>query len=256
MRKTVATLLGHAHVGMALDCLGSLLRHSADPLRLRIHEDGTLTPEDWDRLEAGLGGEIAFVSRAEADERVADRLGGRPVLRELRQRNPLGLKLLDIPMLAEGDDLAYCDADILFLRPFSGLFRFPDAETGAIFMSDRQNAYSVGSWHLLAHRRLPCPAWSTRASSSSGHATSTWTCWSGTSRGRNSASRRSGSSRPPGPCWPGGPAAASGTPGSSGCPNRERRTRGRRWPSTSSAPSGASSRASWSGRGTGPRSPR
>jgi hypothetical protein len=156
MRKTVATLLGHAHVGMALDCLGSLLRYSANPLRLRVHEDGTLTAEDRERLAAVLG-EVEFVSRAEADERVAERLAGRPALRELRRRNPLGLKLLDIPMLAEGDDLAYCDADILFLRPFSGLFRFPDAETRAIFMSDRQNAYSVRSWHLLAHRRLALP---------------------------------------------------------------------------------------------------
>jgi len=156
MRKTVATLLGHAHVGMALDCLGSLLRCSADPLRLRVHEDGTLTAEDRDRLAGALGG-IDFVSRAEADERVAERLAGRPALRAFRGRNPLALKLLDIPLLTAGDDLAYCDADILFLRPFSGLFQFPDAETGAIFMSDRQNAYSVRSWHLLSHRRLALP---------------------------------------------------------------------------------------------------
>ena len=155
MRKTVATLLGHAHVGMALDCLGSLLRYSADPLRLRVHEDGTLTAEDRDRL-AGALGEVDFISRAEADGQMADRLAGRPALQAFRQRNPLALKLLDIPMLAEGD-LAYCDADILFLRPFSGLFRFPDAATGAVFMGDRQNAYSVRSWHLLAHRRLALP---------------------------------------------------------------------------------------------------
>jgi hypothetical protein len=155
MRKTVATLLGHAHVGMALDCLGSLLRHSADPLRLRVHEDGTLTPEDRDRLASDLR-EVEFVSRAEADDRVADRLSGLPALQAFRRRNPLALKLLDIPLLSEGD-LAYCDADILFPRPFSGLFRFPDAATGATFMSDRQNAYSVRSWHLLVHRRLALP---------------------------------------------------------------------------------------------------
>jgi len=162
MRKTepspVATLLGHAHVGMALDCLGSLLRYSVDPLRLRVHEDGTLTGEDRERLAAGLG-EVEFIGRAEADARVADRLAGFPALRAFRQRNPLALKLLDIPMLAppEEPDLAYCDADILFLRPFSGLFQFSDAATGAVFMSDRQNAYSVRSWHLLAHRRLALP---------------------------------------------------------------------------------------------------
>lgn len=153
---TVATLLGHAHVEMALACLGSLRRYSAEPLRFRVHDDGTLTHEDRDRLAAGLGGP-GFVPRAEADERVEAVLAGRPALRAFRQANPLALKLIDVPLLA-GDDLAYCDSDVLFLRPFAGLFSLPGPETGAVFMSDRQNAYSVRSWHLLRHGqlRLPC----------------------------------------------------------------------------------------------------
>ncbi|HEY0513840.1 MAG TPA: hypothetical protein VGH73_18165 [Thermoanaerobaculia bacterium] len=163
MRKTlrepgrrVATLLGRAHVDMGLACLGSLLRHSADPLHLRVHEDGTLGEADRDRLAAGLG-EIEFVPRAEADERVADLLVRRPALRAFREGNPLALKLIDIPLLSEDGELAYCDSDVLFLRPFSGLFRFPGEETGAVFMSDRQNAYSVRSWHLLSQPRLALP---------------------------------------------------------------------------------------------------
>jgi hypothetical protein len=168
MRKTlrepvrVATLLGHAHVEMALACLGSLLRHSADPLHLRIHEDGSLDEEDRERLARGLG-DPEFVPRVEADARVEDLLAGRPALRALRRGNPLALKLIDIPFLSgmeagDGlDDLAYCDSDVLFLRPFAGLFRFPGPETGAVFMSDRQNAYSLRSWHLLARKRLALP---------------------------------------------------------------------------------------------------
>ena len=153
--RRVATLLGHAHVEMALACLGSLLRCSADPIRFRIHEDGTLTAEDRDRLAEGLG-DPELLARAEADERVADLLARRPSLRALREANPLALKLIDVPLLAAGD-LAYCDSDVLFLRPFSGLFQFPGPDTGAVFMSDRQNAYSVHSWHLLAHSRLALP---------------------------------------------------------------------------------------------------
>ncbi|HET9210248.1 MAG TPA: hypothetical protein VFR03_07610 [Thermoanaerobaculia bacterium] len=153
--RRVATLLGHAHVEMALACLGSLLRYTADPLCLRVHEDGTLTPGDRERLEAGLGS-LEFIARPEADGRVADVLASRPCLRALRETNPLALKLIDVPLLAEGD-LAYCDADVLFLRPFSGLFRFPGPDTGAVFMSDRQNAYSLRSWHLLTHPRLALP---------------------------------------------------------------------------------------------------
>ncbi|HEY4589541.1 MAG TPA: hypothetical protein VII86_09950, partial [Thermoanaerobaculia bacterium] len=116
--RRVTTLLGHTHVEMALACLGSLRRCSADPIRFRIHEDGTLTAEDRDRLVEGLG-DPELLARSEADERVADMLSHRPSLLALRGTNPLALKLIDIPLLAEGD-LAYCDSDVLFLRPFSG----------------------------------------------------------------------------------------------------------------------------------------
>lgn len=158
MHKTVevATLLGHAHVEMALSCLGSLLRYSAEPLRLRIHEDGSLLAADRERLAEGLEGP-AFVSRSEADDRVAPLLASRPVLAAFRRGNPLALKLIDIPLFSGDDDLAYCDSDILFLRPFSALFADPGPETGAVFMSDRQNAYSLRSWHLLAEPRLALP---------------------------------------------------------------------------------------------------
>ena len=151
----VATLLGHAHVEMALACLGSLLRYSADPLTLRVHEDGSLTAEDRERLREGLGAP-ELVPRDEADQRVEAALAGRPALRTFRRNNPLALKLIDIPLLAGDGDLAYCDSDVLFLRPFSDLFRFP-AAAGAVFMSDRQNAYSVRSWHLLTQPRLALP---------------------------------------------------------------------------------------------------
>jgi len=154
--RRVATLLGHAQVEMALSCLGSLLRCSAEPLTLRIHDDGTLTPEDRGRLAAELAGP-EVVPRAAADSQVGEALAGYPVLLAFRRANPLALKLLDVPLLAAGGELAYCDSDVLFLRPFAGLFRFPQPETGAVFMSDRQSAYSVRSWHLLRHRRLALP---------------------------------------------------------------------------------------------------
>jgi hypothetical protein len=158
MRKAlkVATLLGHAHVEMAIACLGSLLRYSAEPVHLRIHEDGTLTANDRARLEAGLD-RFEFIPRAEADKRMADLLGGRPALRAFRQASPFALKVIDIPLLANGS-VAYCDTDVLFLRPFTGLFRFPGPEVGAIFMSDHQNAYSLRSWQLLRHPRLRLPS--------------------------------------------------------------------------------------------------
>jgi hypothetical protein len=148
----VSSLLGSAHVAMALVCLGSLRRWSARPLRLRLHDDGSLTAADLERLAAGLG-EPEVVARREADERLAEFLAGRPATRAFRDGNALGLKLLDVPLLAAGEELAYCDSDVLFLRPFRGLFELPP-ESGACFMADPQNAYSVRSWHLLREPRL------------------------------------------------------------------------------------------------------
>lgn len=150
--RIVSTLLGHAHVDMALLCLGSLLKESAEPLALQLHDDGTLSSEDLERLAAGLG-EPAVVGRREADERVEALLGERRAARAFRRENPLGLKLLDAALLAPGGELAFCDSDVLFLRPFTGLFDRP-AGTGALFMKDSQNAYSVRSWHLLREPRL------------------------------------------------------------------------------------------------------
>jgi hypothetical protein len=150
--RPISTLLGHAHVDMALRCLGSLLAHSAEPLRLRIHDDGSLTASDLERLAAALGNPV-IVSRRDADERLADVLAARPATRAFRNANPLALKLVDVALLAAGEDLSYCDSDVLFLRPFSRLFELPPT-AGALFMCDPQNAYSVRSWHLLSEPRL------------------------------------------------------------------------------------------------------
>ncbi len=152
--RTVTTLLGHAQVDTALVCLGSLLRFSVEPLELRLHDDGTLRPEDLQRLEGGLG-RFEVVSRVEADEAAAGVVARRPALAAFRRENPLALKLIDAVLLA-GEELAFCDTDVLFLRPFSGLFRLSPG-AGALFMSDRQNAYSVRSWHLLTRPRLALP---------------------------------------------------------------------------------------------------
>jgi hypothetical protein len=154
--RIVSTLLGHAHVEMALLCLGSLLEFSAAPLRLRIHDDGSLSAADLERLAAGLL-DPEVVSRPEADERLAALLAARPAARAFRAADPLALKLLDVVLLSADAELAYCDSDVLFLRPFSGLFELPGA-AGTVFMNDPRQSYSVRSWHLLFEPRLRLPA--------------------------------------------------------------------------------------------------
>jgi len=68
------------------------------------------------------------------------------------------LKLFDAPLLAPGNDLAFCDTDIFFLRPFSGLFAYPDYRTGCVFMRDYQNAFAFRPWHLAFQSRFQMPA--------------------------------------------------------------------------------------------------
>jgi hypothetical protein len=152
----VTTLLGRAQVETALVCLGSLRRYCSEPFRLRVHDDGSLGEEDAARLAEAVGA-VELVSRREADERMEELLARHPAARAYRRVNPLALKLLDAALLAEGGRIAFCDGDVLFLRPFSGLFAWPGPAVGAVTMADTQEAYSVRSWHLLLDRRLRLP---------------------------------------------------------------------------------------------------
>jgi hypothetical protein len=151
----VASIVGHAQVDMAVLCLGSLLRYSVEELALRLHDDGSLTAEDRERLAAALS-DPEVIPRPEADARTDVFLAHHPALRAFRRGNVMALKLIDA-MLFAGDELAYCDSDILFLRPFSGLYHLRETGAGAMFMSDRQNAYSIRSWHLLRYPGLRLP---------------------------------------------------------------------------------------------------
>jgi len=64
---TIRSLVCHRHVDMALGCLRSLLRFSHEPLRLVLHEDGSLTPVDIHSMLSGLEGSTIFLN-CEADE--------------------------------------------------------------------------------------------------------------------------------------------------------------------------------------------
>lgn len=153
--RTIRTLIGHQQVDVGLICLSSLLRCSSEPLRLIIHDDGTLTDQDDDALLKTLPGSAIF-RRTEADAIVGEQLAQYPNCRAYRNRHPLGLKLLDIPLLAL-EELSYCDSDILFLRRFARMFEWASDGRSAIFMRDAQQAYSLRPWHIFPFGRLRVP---------------------------------------------------------------------------------------------------
>jgi hypothetical protein len=137
---------------MAISCLGSLMRFSRDPVQLVLHEDGSLTSDDAEKLSEALPG-VQIVYRRSADDMVNERLTHHRNCREYRHQQPYALKLLDIPLLSDGD-IAYCDTDVLFFRPFRDLFRLPNDQTSSVFIADAREAYSVLPWHLVGPNKL------------------------------------------------------------------------------------------------------
>jgi hypothetical protein len=155
LARRVRTLIGHQQVEVGLKCLRSLLRLSSDPLSLLIHDDGTLTKEDHEVLTSKLPSST-IISRDEADSLILPLLTRYPKCLEYRRNHPLALKLIDMALL-ETNELAYCDSDVFFLRPYTRLFVWPEGKTSAVFMQDRQEAYSLRPWHLhpIGKMRMP-----------------------------------------------------------------------------------------------------
>ena len=104
----VASLVCHSHVDMAISCLGSLQRFSSEPISFIIHDDGSLTNDDIDKIDNGLT-VSRFVLRPEANEIVDELLISYPNCRRYRYEQPYSLKLLDIPLLSDGD-MVYSDS--------------------------------------------------------------------------------------------------------------------------------------------------
>ncbi len=150
---TVRTLLCHRDVHMAIHCLNSAVKLSADPVRIVIHEDGSLTCSDRIMLAEGLPGS-RIINRSEADNIMAERLSSYPNALAFRQGSVWGLKLFDV-VIAEAGFCFYLDSDIRFFQPFRGLFVDNATRGRCVFLRDTVwQAYSIRPWHLLDSRSL------------------------------------------------------------------------------------------------------
>lgn len=156
MPFNVASLVCHAHVDMALACLGTLLTGSVESLHLRIHDDGSLTGADHERLRQGLPGSM-IVLPEQAEDIVLPLLAGYPECLAFRARSALARKLLDVPLLSKGE-FAFCDSDVWWFRPFEGLSQFPQSSVQAVFMKDNQEAYSLRPWDLIGPSAVKVPS--------------------------------------------------------------------------------------------------
>jgi hypothetical protein len=150
---SLRTLLCHRDVDLAIHCLRSAVQFSSDPFQVVIHEDGSLTSEDHDKLSDALPG-CRILDRDVADDLMADRLAGYPNAMTFREGSVWGLKLLDV-VLAEPGLCFYLDSDIRFFQPFCGLFVDSATKGRCVFLRDTVwEAYSIRPWHLLDRRGL------------------------------------------------------------------------------------------------------
>src|SRR4051812_12747056 len=140
-RLRVHVLAGEESMEWAPGCLASLTRFASEPVQLVIHDDGSLSPASVDALET-VGGSGSVLRRRAADEIVDEMLASRPALRSWRQREAFALKLVDAPLIEEGD-VYYCDTDILFYRPFEGIHAELARHGGVIHMRDAEEGTSI-----------------------------------------------------------------------------------------------------------------
>jgi len=142
---TVQTLMGEKGIEHSVICLQSVVRYSRQPVRFNIHDDGTLSQASYERLSQALPG-VTIIGREEADDHMLPLLRSYRRCSTIRSQHPLFLKLFDLALSGTGH-LYYLDSDILFFRPFLGLFD-PTYPLDALFMKDMREGYAVRPWRL------------------------------------------------------------------------------------------------------------
>jgi hypothetical protein len=154
----VQSLIGGSQLPFYLRCLKSLITFCQDRIDLQLHSDGSLSQEDKDSIHDRLDGtRVTITDSMENRNLVLDCLQGRPNCQRVRKNSIWGIEFFD-PLFALPEDPIsyYLDADILFLRPFSGLFDRKQLKDGAIFLKDTQwDAYSFRPWQMLTRKSKP-----------------------------------------------------------------------------------------------------
>jgi len=134
-----------------------LVKKSTDNIDLLIHTDGSLSARDETSLYSRFGPYVNISNFDRSKECVLDYLKNKPNCQKIRKNSIWGIEFFD-PIFALPEDPIsfYLDADILFLRAFSGLFDRNQVEGGAVFLKDTQwDAYSFRPWHMLTGKKNP-----------------------------------------------------------------------------------------------------
>ena len=138
----VHTLACEQHVWFAVPCLRSLLAFSQDPIKLVIHDDGSLTQRSFELLAAAFP-DAVLVPRASADAEMAEALARFPEMAQARIHLPHVIKLWDVALIQPESIVRYVDTDVLFRRRFRGLFPTANQSASGAFMMDSGNSFGA-----------------------------------------------------------------------------------------------------------------
>ena len=148
----VQSLIGKNNLSFYLECLKSLTRLCHEEINLLLHTDGSLNKKDMEFALNHFGAQsVRFHDTEKAKQVTLDHLEGHPNCQKLRQKSLWGIEFFDPLFSNPSDPISYyVDADILFVRPFTGLFDSSVVKDGAVFLRDTQwDAYSLRPWQLF-----------------------------------------------------------------------------------------------------------
>jgi hypothetical protein len=150
-------LTGNGHWFMTVFCAHSLLRHTREPLRFVIHDDGAMNADTRSKLEHLLPS-ATIASREEVEERLDRELpvSRFPSLRERRLHFPLLRKLMDVHAGKTGQRL-FLDSDMLFFREPTAMLDWFRTSTAPCYMADFQYAYGYDNALMEALVGGPVP---------------------------------------------------------------------------------------------------
>jgi lipopolysaccharide biosynthesis glycosyltransferase len=137
----VHSLLGSRHVGMCLWSIKSFLHHAQRPFSIVLHDDGSLSLHDIEKLKRHLPG-VRVIRKVDADELIkpivsswkaveAYRFGTLGNTDYSRKMSIFSLKLLDFNLLTAASRILVLDTDVLFFREPSELLDWVDKKSGS-----------------------------------------------------------------------------------------------------------------------------
>lgn len=136
---------GTASLGTVVEALGA-------GVRLHVHDDGSLQPEDWDYLLETLPGAVKW-TRAVTEEQVLDLLSRHSACLRYRSASAMGLKLFDLPLLCGASIFSYVDSDIIFFRRVEKLF--PPGSESAIYLRSDEEGFCAPAPELHWQWKIP-----------------------------------------------------------------------------------------------------